>query len=110
MWFKIFSIIITGLFFWIIYPYKLLRKLRFERNRDLAIVQCRVLAKQHQKRHYVVQNKNNFYVEKRDNLRQWNRKNKRNMMPVYDFDYRNAIVYHCDANGSEKYYERITKK
>lgn len=103
MAFKIFSIIFTVLFWWIIWPYKALRKLNFERDRDMAVVECKTLAIQNQKRHYVVQNGMHFHVQNRASFRRWNLKNKKK---IQSFDYRNALVYHCDANGKGFYYER----
>ena len=111
MLFKIFSIIITILFAWVIFPYKWIRNYAFSLRKEDAIRECIVKAIENGCRYYVVQNGNNFHVGTRAELRMWNGKNKRKFMPVLNIDYRNAIIYHCDANGNGHYYERdIAKK
>lgn len=110
MLFKVFSIVVTALFCWIIYPYKWIRKWLFFRRKRKAVEECRKMALANGCRFYVVQNGLNFYVQNRYVLRKWNVKNRRKTHAAFDIDYRNAIVYHCDANGADKFYERDFKK
>lgn len=110
MTFKIFSIIVTVLFFWVIYPYKWVRNYRFKKRKDNAITECIVKAQDNGCRYFVVQNGREFYVGTRHDFRLWNTRNKKKMMPVMNFDYRNSIIYHCDSNGKCKQYERNAYK
>lgn len=108
--FKILSIIVTILFAWIIFPYKWIRNYAFRLRKDNAISECIVKASENGCRYYVVQNGKKFHVGTRAEFRRWNTKNNRKVKKMFDFDYRNSIVYHFDANGKAKYYERVAPK
>ena len=49
-------------------------------------------------------------VGTRAEFRRWNSKKNRKVKKMFDFDYRNSVVYHFDANGKAKYYERVAPK
>lgn len=110
MGFKILSIVFTVLFAWVFFPYKLIKIAIFKIRKKNAIRECEEKAISSGCRYYVVQNGEEFHVGKRAELRMWNSKNKRKFMPVLNIDYRNAIIYHCDANGIKHHYERNTVK
>ncbi len=110
MLFKIFSIIITVLFAWVIFPYKWIRNYKFKIRKKDAIRQCEEKAIINGCRCFVVQNGKEFHVGTRAEFRRWNTKNNRKVKKMFDFDYRNSIIYHFDTNGKAKFYERIAPK
>ena len=103
------SMFVTVLCCWAIFPYKWVRKAVFRHRKANAMYECRHRATECGHRYYVVQNGMRVYVGERRNFREWNRKNKKALRLFANFDYRNALIYHCDADGTDFYYAREFK-
>lgn len=96
------SIILLVLFFWIIYPYKWIKKLSFEVRKANTIRQAEQLSVNENKQVYVVQYRMRFKVGLRSDFRKANSKVRRElekeMKGFLDYDYRNGIIYRTKGN------------
>ena len=90
---KLLSYILVGLFFWIIYPVKWIRKSLFEVKKGNAIREAETLSSQTNKRVYVVQYRREFIVGLRDDFRRKDSKIRKKLDGYLNWDYRNAIIH-----------------
>lgn len=96
----------TGLilFWWVIYPYKWINA-GIAKLRNLhALTQAKELCHDINKAVYVCRDGHKIYVNTRENLRRANTKNRKKLSDSHrgylDWDYRYALVYKVDPNGT----------
>lgn len=91
------SFFLAVLFCWIVFPVKWIKRFTFETRKANAIRRADLLASETGKKAFVVQQKMNFIVGLRSELRNKNSKIRSQLAKenksFLNFDYRNAIIY-----------------
>lgn len=98
---KALSFILVVLFCWVIYPYKWARALTFRLRKEKAIREADLMCHETGKAAYVVQDGVRFYVNNRQQFRDWNKQARKGRRRFLDIDYRHAVIYKSTPNNGK---------